>query len=343
MNIETLELKPFDPNQIFFNKLPVTYDPSKKCPQINKFLTEVLSNEKDIDVFYEMCGFSLLGEYRFEKAFMLVGGGRNGKGKSLELVKRLVGMENCSSIPLVSLNPESFAISELFGKRINLAGDIGNNDLKETSSFKGLTGRDLITGKRKFLPNIHFENYAKMIFACNELPMVYDLSKGFWDRWILLEFPYTFVTKEEYDNEKDKSTLKLRDDTIIDKISTSDEMSGLLNESLLGLHRLFNLKKFSSTKGSEEVKSTWIRKSNSFMAFCYDFIEDDTEKRISKKKLRKRYSIYCKEHKVSPKSDFVIKNVLQNNYGAIEDRYNAMNNAWEWSWIGIKFKENNIK
>ncbi len=340
LNIQTLELKPFDPKQIFFNKLPITFDPSKECKEIDKFLKQVLSNEEDINVFYEMCGFCLLGEYRYEKAFMFVGVGRNGKGKSIELLKRLVGMENCASIPLGSLIPESFAISELFGKRINLAGDIGNADFKDTSTFKGLTGRDLIGGKRKYLPNIYFQNYAKMIFACNELPMVYDLTKGFWDRWILLEFPYTFVTQEEYDSEKDKEFLKIRDDTIIEKISTPNEMSGLLNQAILGLHNLFNAKKFSTNKGSEEVKSTWIRKSNSFMAFCWDNIEEDTEGKINKKDIRKKYAVFCKQHKVPSKSDIIIKNVLQQTYGASEQDVNINPGGYQYErfWFGIKWK-----
>jgi len=340
LNIKTLELKPFNPDQIFFNKLPIIFDATKECHQIDKFLKDVLASESDIEVFYEMCGFCLLGEYRYEKAFILVGDGRNGKGKSLELLKRLVGMENCSSIPLASLLPENFAISELFGKRVNLAGDIGSSDLKDTSTFKGLTGRDFITGKRKFLPNIHFENCAKMIFACNELPMVYDLTKGFWDRWILLEFPYTFVTQEEYKSEKDKSTLKIRDDSIIDKISTPEELSGLLNKSILGLHRLFENKKFSSTLGSEEVKSTWIRKSNSFMAFCWDNLEEEWESKINKKDLRKRYALYCREHKVPSKSDVVIKNVLQQIYGSSEEEMNVIQNSYRYErfWTGIKWK-----
>jgi len=37
-----------------------------------------------------------------------------------------------------------------------------------------------------------------MIFACNELPRVYDTSKGFWRRWILINFPYEFVDRERY-------------------------------------------------------------------------------------------------------------------------------------------------
>ena len=339
LNVRTLELSPFRPDKIFFNKLPVTFDITAQCPMIIKFLKEVLRDENDINVFFEMVGFCLYKEYTFEKAFMLVGNGRNGKSKAIELIKRMIGVSNTCSIQLTSLIPESFSISELFGKMVNLAGDISNTDLKETGTFKTLTGRDIVGGKRKFLNDLTFENYAKFIFACNELPMVYDMSRGFWDRWVLLEFPYTFVTQDEYDQTDDKELLKIRDDEIINKISTPQELSGLLNMALVSLNKLFKAKKFSSSLGTDEIKSTWIKKSNSFIAFCYDKVEGCYDGSISKKELRKEFAKYCKDNNIHAKSDYVIKRILQDNYGSSEERQNTFGDRWEWFWVGIKWKE----
>ena len=270
---------------------------------------------------------------------MLVGNGRNGKDKSLELIKRLIGIRNCCSVPLSSLIPDSFIMSEFFGKMANIAGEINNYDLKDTSMFKALTGRSVISAPRKFLNAITFQNYAKFIFACNELPMVYDTSLGFWDRWILLEFPHTFVNKEELEKAKDKANMKLRDEGIIDKITTPEEMSGLLNEFLKGLERLFVFKTFSNTRGSEEIKNLWIRKSNSFIAFCMDFVEESYDGKIVKKDMRKKYMEYCKQHKVKIKTEFVIKKFLMENYGA-EDTRSVMDYGASHSyvWEGIKWK-----
>lgn len=340
LNVKTGELHEFDEDLIFFNKIPVNFDPLAKCPKIEKFLKDVLANEDDIKVVEEVAGYSLLREAMFEKAFMLVGSGRNGKGKTIDLLRRLVGIENCSALHLSALTTDNFSISELFGKSLNIAGDVGNNDLKETNMFKLLTGRDMVTAKRKFKQDLHFHNYAKFVFACNDLPMVYDLSKGFWDRWILLEFPYYFADQGEFDKmpvEKRKN-WKIKDEEIINKISTPEEMSGFLNKALLGLQRLLIERHFSFTKGSEQVKDTWIRKSNSFIAFCYENLETKSDGKISKKDLRQKYAEYCKLHNIASKSDFVIKKVLQDIYGVIEDRISIGSEWGEWYWIGIKFK-----
>lgn len=338
LNLRTRQLKPFSPEKRFFSKVQAEYNPEARCPQIDKFLKEVLAKEDDRKIFYELTGYSLWKEYKFEKAFMFVGNGRNGKDKSLELIKRLVGPENACNVPLVTLKPDSFIISEFFGRMVNLAGEISNQDLKDTSFFKALTGRTLVSAPKKFLNAISFVNYAKFIFACNELPMVYDNSKGFWDRWVLLEFPYTFLPKEDYDKIVDRTpSIKLRDEDIIDKITTPEELSGLLNQALDGLDRLFINRTFSTTLGSEEVKNLWIRKSNSFLAFCLDNLENSYESRVSKKELRHRYSEYCKTYKVNPKSDKVIKITLENDYGASESQISDFG-ARDRYWEGIKWK-----
>jgi len=339
LHIFSRELKPFTPSKVFFNKLPVEYNPQAKCPMINKFLKETLANADDVLVFYEMGGFILLKDYKFEKAFMFVGNGRNGKDKSLELIKRLVGVENCCSVPLSAIDFNTFTIAEFFSKLANLSGEISNKDLKETGAFKQLTGRSLVTANRKFKNGITFQNYAKFIFACNELPMVYDSSRGFWDRWILLEFPYTFVQKEELKISQDKPTYKLRDEGIIEKITTQEEMSGLLNEFLNGLERLDFTKSFSQTIGSEEIKNMWIRKANSFMAFCLDNIEENYDSYVPKKELRKKYQEYCTKHKIAGKSDMVIKRTMEEMFGAVEERRNIFTGFEERVWTGIKWKD----
>lgn len=339
LNIKTRELSDFNPEMIFFNKLPVKYVKEAKCPAIDKFLRDILATEEDILVVYEYLGSGLYKDYFTEKALMLVGFGRNGKSKLLELTKRLAGAENCSSVPIRAMKEDNSSLCELHGKLFNLAGDLSGGDLKETGVFKQSVGRDTLQAHRKFLRDLIFVNYAKHIFACNELPRVFDFTDGFWDKWVLLEFPYKFVSRNELEkfNEEEKKNAKIKDIEIIDKISTPEELSGLLNESLNGLDRLFKQKNFSQTRGSKEIKDFWIRKSDSFTAFCIDHIQDDIEGYVTKKALRKKFSLYCKKHKLKGAGDKDIKATLEDRYGAVTNRM-MINDKLEWVWEGIKIK-----
>ena len=339
LNIFTKKLRPFNQRDIFFNKIPITYNPKAKCPAIETHFKTVLKNEEDVPVIEELFGYLLFKEYRIEKAFMMCGSGRNGKGKTLELMKRFLGVENCANIPIQQFESDPYSVGELFNKMANLSGDIDKRALKHTGIFKNLTGRDLISANRKFLPRVNFVNFAKLIFCSNELPITYDLTPAFWNRWVTLEFPYTFVSQKEYNKleEQEKKDYKIADPDIIDKIATPEELSGLLNVALEGLKRLMKQKDFSYSKSVAEVKDFWIRKSNSLMAFCMDCIEEDYDGKITKQEFRKGYSTYCRNNRISMQGDKAIKYFLTTNYAVGEERDQTGGKQISY-WAGIKYK-----
>ncbi len=267
---------------------------------------------------------------------MFTGDGRNGKGKTVEIIKHFLGADNCANVPIQQFETDGFSIAEFFNKLVNIAADISKTALKETGYFKSLTGRDLISAQRKFLPRVHFVNYAKLIFCANELPTTYDSTMAFWNRWVLIEFPYTFVSKKEYDMIEDKTKFRIADPEIIQKIVTPEELSGLLNWSLVGLQRLLKNMDFSYSKSTEDVKTLWIRKSNSFQAFILDEIDYIYDGKISKSELRMAYGLYCKEHKLVAVTDKTIKYSLSMG-GAAEERSN-LDGLQVACWGGVKFK-----
>lgn len=334
LNLETREITDFTPNKIFFSKIPVKYDPKAVCPCIDKYFSDVLKEPGDIIVMYELIGFLLHKEYTFEKAFMFIGEGRNGKGKTLKLINTFLGAENVSSVPLQNLEIDQYAAGYLHKKLANLAGDLDSKSLKHTGRFKELTGRDMITSNRKYKQPIYFENYSKLVFACNKLPRTLDLTTAFFDRWIVFEYPYYFAKENEFSEEKGH---KKADPNIVKQLITPEELSGLLNKALDGLDRIKQNKGFSTSKGIDDVKRLWIRKSDSFMAFLMDCIDEaEPTDRIEKQILRQEYSKYCKFHKLKMISDKWIRDSLFEAFPVSEIQDSDSGHRY---WEGIKFKD----
>lgn len=345
LNIKTLELEPFDPEKIYFNKIPVNYNPEKKCPAIIKFFEDILKTKDDLPVMQELFGYLLYKRYEIEKAFMFLGTGRNGKSKTIGIMKRFIGDYNCSSVTLSQFQKDQYSHAELFNKMANLAGDISNEAILDASYLKAMTGRDSITANRKYLSSITFVNYAKFIFSANDLPKTYDTSTAFWDRWVLLEFPYTFKSQKEINAlpENERTNVKLMDPNIVEHITSDEEMSGLLNWALEGLHRLLKQRDFSYTKSSAQVKELWLRKSNSFQAFLADDIVQDTDRLIEKGELRKAYAEYCLKHKIKVLSDVTIKNSLGAiGISEVYKRVSGFESDRVYAWEGIKFKSEDL-
>jgi Predicted ATPase len=84
----------------------------------------------------------------------------------------------------------------LRGKLANIFADLPSDALRNTG--KVLTGNDRITADRKHRDPIRFTNYAKLIFSCNQLPKVYDMTLAFWRRWLVIQFPNIFPPNEEF-------------------------------------------------------------------------------------------------------------------------------------------------
>lgn len=340
LNIDTRELKEFDPTKVFFNKLPVTYDKLKKINKLLHFFKDVTKEEKDVPILQELFGSILLKEYKHERCFMIVGDGRNGKGKFGVIIKHFIGSDNIANLqPSVIENVDSFSTHKLHGKLVNLSLDIAKTSLKNTSMLKSLSGRDIVTCPRKFKEPITFVNYAKMIFGCNELPDTYDNKDAFWERWVLLEFPYTFVPEERYDELQDKTLFKIRDPDIINKIISEDELSGLLNWALDGYKRLEQQKDFSYYLDPSEVMAKWVRRSDSFAAFYMDRLEYNYGSKILKDSLRKNYVSYCKRHNSKVKSDKAIARYMEEE-GITSERNRQSTSEYfnEYYWDNVKIK-----
>ena len=110
-----------------------------------------------VDFAWEVVGYLLMNGNPLHRAFLLVGAGRNGKSTFLRLVEHLLGRADCSSVPLQKLGDgHRFASAEMFMKSANVCGDLAATHLKDTSTFKQVTGGDPVFAERKIRDPFEF-------------------------------------------------------------------------------------------------------------------------------------------------------------------------------------------
>ena len=324
LDLDKMELKPHSPEYMFFNKLPVKYDPNAKCPNVDKFHREITGSKDDVQILEEVAGFCLYRDYFIAKALMLVGGGSNGKSTWLNLIKTFLGLENVSSRGLQELEENRFAKADLHHKLANIYADLPDKALHRTGTFKMLTGRDPLTAERKFQNSFQFVNYAKLLFSCNKVPEVYDDTDAFFRRWIIIVFPNQFVG----DN---------ADPNILEKLTTEEELSGFLNKALKGLKRLLERGRFSHSKTTDEIREDYIRKSSPIGAFIIDYLEVDSDAFIEKKELYAEFAEYCRERNIPPVvQDTFYKNLPR--HISVSDFKPRIENKRLHAFRGIRYK-----
>ena len=217
----------FTPDAIEFDRIPVTYDPSAYCADLDKMLNRVFLGDREvINLFEEMLGAVLLKHNRYQKAFLFYGNGSNGKSTILDLIKTFLGGRNYSAIALEKVT-DRFNTSELENKLANIGDDVDNVTLKDTGTLKKLFSGNAIMVERKGERPYTIEPYATHIYSCNTIPRSFDKSDGFYRRWLLIPFNARFsASDEDYDP------------MIVDKITAPVALSYLLNIGIRGAQRL---------------------------------------------------------------------------------------------------------
>jgi len=209
-------------------------------------------DEKDayprVALLLEIIGYTLYShEYPFHKIVLLVGDGSNGKSTYVRLIETILGKQNVTSINMAYLDPRinRFAASSLHNKLANLSTEPIKERSFDPTLLKMLTGEDLVWVEDKFKPGFPTHNYAKMVFAANELPEVTEDTYAFWSRWIVIQFPNRFPQDPEF----------------FERTFTSEEIEGIIICALHAFRLVLERKEFTEI-GVVEVREEWLSRSN---------------------------------------------------------------------------------
>ena len=258
-NIKTGECLAFDPEVIEFDRIPVTYDPSAYCADLDKMLNRVFLGDREvINLFEEMLGAVLLKHNRYQKAFLFCGKGSNGKSTILDLIKKFLGSGNYATLSLEEVTGRFNKIL-LEHKLANIGDDIDNVTIKDTGTLKKMIAGNAITVEDKGEKGYTLELYATHIYSANEIPRSFDKTDGFYRRWLIIPFNAKFsVTDEDYDP------------MIADKITTPTAISYLLNLAIRGAQRLIRSGHFTEPQSVKDALEAYKADNSTVLSWIED-------------------------------------------------------------------------
>ncbi|KZR57496.1 phage/plasmid primase, P4 family [Pseudobacillus badius] len=319
---KTGELKPHTPDYLTRTQLPVKYDPEAVCPEIAEFLINIVPTDT-LNMIFEWFGYCLIPSTRYEKALMLTGSGSNGKSKFIELFERFIGTENISNVPLQDLENNRFKLAQLHGKLANTFADIPAERLEKSSIFKTVVSGDRTSAEFKGKDSFDFKPFARLVFSANEMPKSADLTYGFFRRWLIVPFPNKFG----------EGGLK-RDPYIMQKISTEEELSGLLNMALKGLQRLEECGGFSENETTKQALEQYEREADTLLSFIEEECVIDEKASVSKNDLFYIYGDWCRESNYKPLGRNKFYKRIKERVHIVEKRKNPRE-GWRFYGIGI--------
>src|SRR5665647_2372633 len=282
-NIKTGELTAHTEEYISLRQIPVNYNPAANAPKFRKFMSEVVTPE-DAQVLLEFIGYSLIFDMKHDQAIMLQGTGANGKSILLQFIIALHGEENICSTSLQRLCEDRFALSELYGKPLNIFADLSDDGIKDDAMFKNVSSGDMITAQKKFGQPFQFRSSARQIYSVNDVPPVNKKTFAFFRRWILLCFPYTFV-----DNPAPNTDERKIDKGLLDALLNPEELSGAFNLTIECMKRMLGNGKYSYAPTVADVTELYTMKSDPVKAFT-DRYTDASDGHISVQEMYENYA-----------------------------------------------------
>jgi len=275
-DLEKNEFLEHSPYYFTINQLDCIYDPNAYDIHVDNMFNKVLCKDKNLRILVEeMLGYLLIGDCRFQKAFVLLGQGSNGKSVFLEMIMKWLGNDNCSSLALEDLS-ERFRTAELVGKVANIGDDSGGDLLKNTAIFKKIVTGDSITIERKNKDVFQYNNSAKLLFSANQLPPSSDKSFGFFRRIVII--PFNAIIKETDDD---------YDPNIIDNLITENAKSYLLNLAIKSAYKILRSNKMTIPEVSLEVTKLYETDNNSVLQWL------ETKPEILQRSNQDVYTDYC--------------------------------------------------
>ncbi len=301
LNIGTGELKDHSPKYCSRVQLPVHYIRGADPVKIIKFLKEILPDPRDLQNLLEFCGSILLSNSpKLEKAALFTGGGSNGKSTFLDILGLLFG-DTVSNISLHDIAYDKYAAAQLDGKLLNFRSDITNTEIEQIGRVNEVISGDRITVQRKFGQPFEMIPYAKLIFSANQPPQFNDDSDAAYRRWLIIDFVQIFVSNPTPE-QKENGVLE-KDPNIIKKLTSDEELSGLLNLLIHNARRVRKQKGIKHEQRTEDVRRVMKERANPVQAFVNECLILKNEKSLPKSYLYEIYHHWCIRNKKLPLVD----------------------------------------
>ena len=284
-NLLTGALTPHERDSYPTYMLPIQFDPKNvpDCPKWRRALEQWIGDPAAIVEAQKFAGYCLTRETRYEKMLILFGPGGDGKSTFMNILRELVGQDNCSHIPMGRLE-DQFYLSRLVDKLINMSTEIESKAM-QSQEIKAIVSGDPISASFKNQTPFDFVPFCKLVYSTNRLPKMLDNSDGFFRKIMILKFEGQFVRSGSAD-------IFLKDELL-------KELPGIFAWALMGLD-LLRKDGFKETATMAQTILDYKQINNNVLHFIKTHVEADPGGKEVKSEVYETYAKRCKSWNLMP-------------------------------------------
>lgn len=278
-----------DGRGIFFGRDGQPVDPDDDAAARYQFLQEFV-------------GAALLGlAPRYKRAALLLGGGDNGKSVLIETLAALFPEGTVASVPPQKLD-QDYQLASLEGARLNAVAELPNTAITTGAAWKSVVAGDKVSARNPYEKVRTFAPTAAHLYGANALPPTRDHSRGFWSRFVLIDFP----------NLWGKGGLP-PDPHLRGRLLA--ELPGIAAWALRGAARLIAQGGYTAVPSSEALLTRWQRDADPVLRWLDEYTEPDHDGGTAAVTLWREYDRWQQDQRVKARGSRTFYERLKEQLG----------------------------
>jgi putative DNA primase/helicase len=267
------------------NALGVDWDPEAPRPQRwMDFLEELWPEDVQAQaLLQEWFGLCLAADTSFQKALLIVGPRRSGKGTIARILNALHGEHSNVAWPNLHALTSSFGLAPLLDKTVAIIPDLrvsNRIDLQQAVELiLNITGEDWLQVDRKYLPPIQAQIPVRFLLMSNITPRLADAGGAFATRCLALRLEQSFLGRED-------RTLE---------VQLRKELPGILLWAIEGWRRLQKRGYFVQPSTAQEVLDELGRLSTPVQAFVEERCSFEADAEVTIDELFVQWRKWCED------------------------------------------------
>src|SRR5215217_3522565 len=191
LDTRTMQTTEHDPKHMATVALPYDFDRDAKAPTWERVIAEVLPSDDVRRFFQEWAGYCLTTSVKHHVTLWLVGPPGGGKSTPIAGLEAMLGDVLNGTLGLYQLQGSGsrFALSNVPGKTLLTCTENPRQHIKATDVLNALITGDTITVERKNRDPFDYRNTAKLMWAMNTLPGLFDPNNGLFRRVKVMDIP----------------------------------------------------------------------------------------------------------------------------------------------------------
>ncbi|TWS26617.1 hypothetical protein FK268_05190 [Tsukamurella sputi] len=290
LHIPTGEIIAHTPAMFNTISIPFDYDAAAQAPNWLRFLGSVWRHDTaTITMLQQWFGYVLSGRTDFQKAMMIPGPPRSGKGTIVRVLIELLGGRRHVAAPTMADIGTHFGITPIIGKPLAVIGDarVGRGGERQVvERLLTITGEDNLTVDVKYKEAWTGKIGARFMILSNELPRFGDASGAIASRFLVARTTQSFLGKED-------KGLEAR---------LHAELPGIFNWALAGLESLIAAGRFTESDGSKAERDALTALASPISMFLDEGFEPDMTGWMSTDMLYGKWRAWCEVAGESPGS-----------------------------------------